>query len=292
MPDMSNAMGHATAGRTAPKMPLRYLRWNLHHLSLAYCVLAVVGVRFYGLPALAMGGLAAFLILLVTDGIARPGSSLFYPTLTHGPRSGGRVALSFDDGPDPVVTPQVLDALAQHGARATFFVIGRSLAAHPELGRRIAAEGHALGNHSWQHSRWQSFYSSARHMREIERGEEAIVAATGTPAPELYRAPVGLKGAELARAAWRRGLTVVAWSLHSHDTRLADAELIARRVLDRVREGDIVLLHDGHDLPGHSRPFCAEAVRLILKGLREKNLECVTIPELLGSSAAIPRKAA
>lgn len=287
MSDMPNQ-----SGGTAARMWLPYLRFNLHHLSLACCVLLVIGVWFYAWPLPLSGLPVLFLVLLVTDAIARPGSSLFYPTITHGPRQGQRVALSFDDGPDPEVTPAVLDVLAEFGVHATFFVIGKSLAAHPEIGRRMAAEGHVIGNHSWQHSRWQNFYSAGWHGKEMERGEQAIAAVTGPGAPALYRPPVGLKSGELAYAAWRRGLTVVAWSLHSRDTRLKDPESIARRVLERIRGGDIVLLHDGHDLPGRKRPMCAAALRLILQGLKDKGLECVTIPELLAPAGAAARKLA
>lgn len=277
---MMSPMPHQT-GTASTAMRLPYLRFNLHHLSLAGCVLLAVGMLFYGWPVLLSGTVVLLLVLLVTDAIARPGSSLFYPTVSHGPRLGRRVALSFDDGPDPAMTPKVLDVLAEYGAHATFFVIGEALVAYPEIGRRMVAEGHVIGNHSWQHSRWQNFYAAGWHGREIARGEQAIAAVTGSSAPVLYRAPVGLKSGELAHAAWRRGLTLVAWSLHSRDTRLKDPESIARRVLERVRAGDIVLMHDGHDLPGRTRPLCAKALRLILQGLRERGLECVTIPELL-----------
>ena len=265
-------------------MHLPYLRFNLHHLSLAACLLIGAGTWYYRWPPLVPGLAIAALVLLVTDGIARPGSSLFYPTVSHGPRGDRRVALSFDDGPDPETTPAVLDALKEYRARATFFVIGESLEAHPELGRRMTADGHAIGNHSWRHSRWQNFWFTSRLEREITRGEQAITTVTGA-ATTLYRPPIGLKTGELAHAAWKHGLTLVAWSLHSRDTRLRDPESIARRVLDRVQGGDIVLMHDGHDLPGRRRPLCAPALRLILAGLRERGLECVTVPELLAARA-------
>ena len=283
---MQNGMTKETA---TLRMRLAYLRFNFHHLSLACCLLLAVGVLYYGWPLLIPGLIAIALILLVTDAIARPGSNLFYPTITHGPRDSKQVALSFDDGPDPEMTPRVLDILARHNAHATFFVIGRSLGAHPEIGRRMAAEGHAIGNHSWAHSRWQNFRGAAWQGQEIERGERAVAAVTGSSTPVLYRPPVGLKSGELGLAAWRRGLTLVAWSLHSRDTRLKDPESVARRVLDKVRGGDIVLLHDGHDLPGQKRPLCADALHLILEGLSEKGLECVTVPELLNPSGAAPR---
>ena len=233
------------------------------------------GFASLGIPALA-------LIALITDGVARASSSVLYPTITHGPKEGNRIALTFDDGPDPEVTPAVLDVLKQHGARSTFFTIGRLLEQQPQLAQRIVAEGHELGNHSWQHSRWQNFFSARRHAMDMERSERAIAKITGATTPPLFRPPVGLKSPELARAACPRGIVMVAWSLHSRDTRTNDPRCIADRVLRRARAGDIVLMHDGHDLPGRHRPACAQALPLILKGLQVQGLQPVPVSELLG----------
>ena len=273
----------------APRYPVRRmkwqaLRWNLHHLTNFCILLFVIGVLMFGRVGLWLGIPVLLLALVLTDGIARPGSNLFYPTITHGLRDSKRVALTFDDGPDPEMTPQVLDALAEYDARATFFVIGKKLTAQPVLSKRMVDAGHVVANHSWQHSRLQNFYFSKWQAQEIGHGIEAITAVTGTPPSRLYRPPVGLKNWALGRAAWHHDLILVAWSLHSHDTRLPDPQRIAQRVLAKVRGGDIILLHDGHDLPGGQRPFCAAALRLILQGLRERGLECVTVPELLGRS--------
>lgn len=269
---------------TAPILRWRWLRWNLHHIALAYLAITAAGVLAFSWPLLLLVIPGALLVWLVADGMLRPSSSLFYPTVRHGPRDARRVALSFDDGPDAEATPQVLDALAQHGARATFFVIGKALAAQPQLEQRMRAEGHVIGNHSWQHSRWQNFRLFSWQRRELERCGQAIAALNGGCWPRLYRPPVGLKSPELARAVWERGLTLVAWSLHSHDTRQPHPERIARRVLAKIRGGDIVLLHDGHDLAGRHRPQCVQAVRLILDGLHAREFECVTVPELLHGS--------
>lgn len=257
-------------------------------LLVAACVaVTVAAVGVFGFSLLSVGIPAALLLALLADGIARPSSSLLYPTVSHGSRTGHRVALTFDDGPDPDVTPLVLDVLAQHGARATFFTIGRALQAQPLLARRIAAERHELGNHSWAHSRWQNFFGALRQQREIERGAQAIAALTGNAQP-LYRPPIGLKSPPLARAARQLQLTVVAWSLHSQDTRSDDPQRIAQRVLEKIRPGDIVLMHDGHDLPGRHRPACAQALPQILQGLRDKGLQCVTVSELLRASEVTP----
>jgi peptidoglycan/xylan/chitin deacetylase (PgdA/CDA1 family) len=250
-------------------------------LVLVYGAATAGALGSVGLSALSLGLPAGLFFALLADGIARPGSNVLYPTVTHGPRAGRRVALSFDDGPDPEVTPAVLNALAEYGARATFFSIGQSLDAHPQLARRIVAEGHELGNHSWRHSRWQNLFGASEQTREIERGAQSIAAVTGSKAKPLYRPPIGLKSPPLARAAYQHQLTLVAWSLHSRDTRTADPRRVARRVLQRIRPGDIVLMHDGHDLPGRHRRACAQATPLILQGLREKALQCVTVSELL-----------
>lgn len=250
-------------------------------LALACVVLAAAAVGLFGLSLASVGIPAALLLALLADGILRPSSSLLHPTLSHGSRQGRCVALSFDDGPDPEVTPLVLDALARYGARATFFTIGRALEAHPQLACRMAAEQHELGNHSWAHSRTQNFFGPQRQRREIERGAQAITALTGSRVQPLYRPPMGLKSPPLALAARQLGLTVVAWSLHSRDTRGDDPQRIAQRVLEKIRAGDIVLMHDGHDLPGRHRPACAQALPQILQGLRDKGLECVTVSELL-----------
>jgi peptidoglycan-N-acetylglucosamine deacetylase len=255
-------------------------------LALAYGVATVGAVGSLGLSALSVGIPAAVFLALMTDGVARPSSNLFYPTVSHGSRNHACIALTFDDGPDPEVTPRVLDALATHGVRATFFAIGHKLEAHPELARRIRAEGHELGNHSWHHSRWQNFFGPAAHTRELARGARAIRAVTGERASPLYRPPIGLKSPSLARAAHHARLTLVGWSLKSLDTQIADPERIAARVLRRIRPGDIVLLHDGHDRLGRHRPACARAVPLILRGLHEKGLACATVSDLLRRAGA------
>jgi len=257
-------------------------------LALAYAAVAAGSVGVFGFSLPSVGIPAAILLALFADGIARPGSSLFYPTVSRGSRAGHRVALSFDDGPDPQVTPAVLDALAQYGARATFFAIGRSLEAHPHLAQRLLAEHHELGNHSWQHSRWQNFFGVRQQLLEIERGERAVATHTGPGHRPLYRPPIGLKSPPLGVAARRLQLTLVAWSLHSRDSQGSDPQRIARRVLRNIRPGDIVLMHDGHDLPGHHRPACAPALQQILQGLRERHLQCVTVSELLGSDPPDP----
>lgn len=229
---------------------------------------------------LALGASAAFLAVL-TDGIFRPSSSVLYPTISHGPRDRPRVALTFDDGPDPEVTPSMLDTLDAAGARATFFVIGRHLENHRDIAVRALREGHELGNHSWMHSYLQNFYRTDQQQSDVERSTRLIQELSGSAAQPLYRPPVGLKSPPLARVAHARKLKVVAWSLHSRDTLSRDPVATAERVLSRITAGDIVLMHDGHERDGKHRRIAAAALPLILRGLRERGLSAVTVSELL-----------
>jgi peptidoglycan/xylan/chitin deacetylase (PgdA/CDA1 family) len=179
--------------------------------------------------------------------------------------------------------------LFEHQARATFFVIGRQLEKSLAIGQRMLEGGHELGNHSWQHSRLQNFYSTAGHGVEIDRCSQLIKSVTGHERDPLYRPPVGLKSPAMARAAHQRKLTAVAWSIHSRDTIMRDANTIARNVLRRIRPGDIVLLHDGHDLDNRHRPIIHEIVPLLLKGLRELGLRSVPVSELTADTQPAAR---
>lgn len=242
---------------------------------------AVLGsAAAFGPSALSIGLPFGAHALLMLDGIFRPASPVLYPTLVRGRSDRPQVALTFDDGPDPEITPRLLDMLAEHDARATFFVIGRQLEKSVAIGKRMLDAGHELGNHSWHHSRLQNFYSAARHGVEIDRCAQLIKSVTGEAREPLYRPPVGLKSPAMARAAHQRNLTAVAWSIHSRDTIIRDANTITRNVLRRIRPGDIVLLHDGHDLDRRHRPIIHQIVPLLLRGLRERGLQSVPVSEL------------
>lgn len=242
---------------------------------------AVLGsAAAFGPSALSIGLPFGAHALLMMDGIFRPASSILYPTLVRGRTDRPQVSLTFDDGPDPDITPALLDMLAEHHARATFFVIGRQLEKSLAIGERMLKEGHELGNHSWQHSRLQNFYSAAGHGEQIDRCSQLIKSLTHAEREPLYRPPVGLKSPAMARAAHQRNLTAVAWSIHSRDTIMRDANTIARNVLRSIRPGDIVLLHDGHDLDQRHRPIIHQIVPLLLQGLRERGLRSVPVSEL------------
>jgi peptidoglycan/xylan/chitin deacetylase (PgdA/CDA1 family) len=230
--------------------------------------------------ALALGaGVAAW-------GAFHPGSQLFGPTLRHTPRAND-IALTFDDGPNPAVTPQLLDLLDRHSARATFFVIGRFVRECPDLVREIAARGHALGNHTDTHPAL-TFLSARRIEQELSRCQGAIASALGSgAAPPLWmRPPYGFRGPQLRGAVRSAGLRRVAmWSVIGYDWKPQPPEkLIAR--LARVGKsrrwgGDIVLLHDGdHRALNGDRRHVVAALEHCLPRWREAGREFVTINAL------------
>lgn len=251
--------------------------------AIAAATASLIGalVWHYGFSFWTFGLPACLFLLLVVDGIFRPGARWFLPVITRGCRDGKAIALTFDDGPDPAVTPQILDLLKSRDAKATFFVIGRHVEAHPELARRIVADGHELGNHTYAHSRMFNFWFAPQMRREIARANEVIERIT-RQRPRWFRPPVGLKNPQLILATRPLKLDTVLWSLHARDTMQSDPQRIAARVLGRIRAGDIVDLHDGHDLPGQHRPQIVGAVAAILDGLKQRGLRATTLSDLLG----------
>ncbi len=184
------------------------------------------------------------------------------------------LALTFDDGPDSVNTPRILDALRHHHAHATFFVLGAQARLHPELVRRIVSEGHALGSHSWSHP---SRVSPQRAREEVESTEALLKKVTGQP-PILFRPPYGILKNGLASVAQKKGNAVILWTISSADTRPISTRQIADNIIHTPDSGDIALMHDG---PGHIKT--AEAVPTILDELGRSGWRFVTVPQLLTS---------
>ncbi|WP_093837156.1 polysaccharide deacetylase family protein [Streptomyces aidingensis] len=183
------------------------------------------------------------------------------------PTSAPSVALTFDDGPGPY-TAGLLDTLDAHGARATFFDVGEMVAARPELARRQAGAGHEIGNHSWSHPRLTGL-SERRLREEIDRTCAVIEQTTGS-APGLLRPPFGDHDERVRRAA---GMPLIMWSVDPEDWRIKDTGHVTRAVLDAVRPGDVVLMHD-------IQPTTVAAVPEILQVLSGRGYRFVTVSEL------------
>ena len=182
------------------------------------------------------------------------------------------MALTFDDGPDPRWTPAVLDLLHRYRVRATFCLVGEHVTEHPELVRRIAAQGHALCDHTWSHDEHLPDRPQATIRAEIDRTYSAIVTASGGVRPRYFRAPGGRWSPAVVAEARRLGLRPLGWSVDPADWRRPPAALITRRVLDQVAPGAVVLLHDGYG----NRAATLAALRDILPALAARHLTATT----------------
>jgi peptidoglycan/xylan/chitin deacetylase (PgdA/CDA1 family) len=244
-----------------------------------------------GWAALAIAAIAVALVGFFTYAIAHPSSQFFIPVVDRLASDAPVVALTFDDGPDPVVTPRILDLLAAHGARATFFVLGERAARHPDVIRRIHREGHTVGTHTQRHLLRFHFARPRFVRREIEDAVD-VVAGILPVRPALFRPPQGLRTPNFA-SGWRlvrtRGLTCVTWSVRALDSLPTTADAIVGRVAHRLAPGAIVALHDGTGLGGgRDRAPTLAALPRILAACQARGLRCVALGETGGAAREVP----
>jgi peptidoglycan/xylan/chitin deacetylase (PgdA/CDA1 family) len=227
----------------------------------------------------AAGALVANHVVLAAASLS-PRSSWVGPNLVRLPEDAarrGEVALTFDDGPDPGVTPRVLDLLDGAGARATFFCIGRRAETYRDLTAEIARRGHRVENHSHTHPHLFACYLWGAMRREIERAQEAIADTVGRR-PRLFRAPAGFRNPLLDGVLHRTGLRLVSWTRRGFDAVQRDPEAVARRLLQGLSAGDILLLHDGSTL--HARGGNRQVLEVlprVLDALAARGLRSVPI---------------
>ena len=185
------------------------------------------------------------------------------------------IALTIDDGPWPKTTAKMLDILKQNHVKATFFWVGTALQENPEIGKRVVAEGHAIGNHTWHH--WYRKMDQATAKSEIEKTNELIYQTTGVKT-SFFRPPGGYLNNGLAAYAKSQKNSVVMWSVTSADTDpRAKYQVFVKNVIRDAKPGAIVLMHDG----GGNRERTVKALPEIISGLKQQGYRFVTVPELL-----------
>ncbi|TMQ07839.1 MAG: polysaccharide deacetylase family protein [Deltaproteobacteria bacterium] len=222
------------------------------------------------LSILALAALVGLLYLLCYGGYQGPVDWIMR-TDSHGDRGRRRVALTFDDGPHPVHTAPLLDALAELGVPATFFVVGRDVDANPELVARIARDGHELGNHTYRH-RYLPLARSRSVERELDATDRAIARAAGV-VPRIARPPWGGRSPRNVAVFRRLRKRLVLWDVNSYDWKGKPAAEVVRRVLARARGGSIILMHEARD----GGETTIEAVRMLVPALRARGFELVTV---------------
>lgn len=227
----------------------------------------------------ALGAVLANHVLLMLTGLW-PRSRWLGPNWTRLPAAAAarnEIALTIDDGPDPIVTPQVLELLDRYAARATFFCIGDSAARYPDLCREIVRRGHAVENHSQHHRHHFALMGPSGFMRELQAAQDTLTAITGQT-PLFFRAPAGLRNPFLDPVLASLGLRLASWSSRGFDTRIGDVERVRSKLLRGLRAGAILLLHDGNAArtPG-GIPVILEVLPPVLAAARAANLRLVTL---------------
>lgn len=274
-------------GHTDPSLPNRITdlmsspsstRWQpmpLVQATAGIHVLATLGLFTPAWPW-SLGALAANHALITATGLW-PRSSWLGPNLTHLPRDRPHVAITIDDGPDPAVTPAVLDLLQERQAVATFFCIGAQVQRHPELAREIVRRGHAIGNHSQHHRHHFSVMGPAQLKREIATAQAVIADVTGHR-PRWFRAPAGLRNIFLDPVLHGLGLQLASWTRRGFDTRTGDPARVLQRLTQGLQAGDILLLHDRHAArTPQGRPVLLEVLPPLLGAIREHGLRPVRL---------------
>jgi peptidoglycan/xylan/chitin deacetylase (PgdA/CDA1 family) len=234
--------------------------------------LAMVDVRLAALP------LAGF-VLICLGAPFFPGFGFFAPIINRGAGGFKSVALTFDDGPDPLTTPLLLDLLEKRKVKATFFVIGEKAVAHPALIDRIIQNGHALGNHSFRHSTGVFFRTVSVVLKDIAATQK-VLQKHGVE-PLVYRPPVGIVSPRLWPALKKTGLTLVTFSNRPLDRGNRRLSNLAKKVLKRLQDGDIVLLHDRRPPDIALIDTWLKDVAAVVDGIEKRGMRVVPLSELI-----------
>jgi peptidoglycan/xylan/chitin deacetylase (PgdA/CDA1 family) len=264
-------------------------------ISFAIALLAaggslVIAITGHAPPLVWLTAATLGLLVTLSLGIFFMSFGLFArPILAGDPHtSAGRVALTFDDGPDPAHTPSVLDLLERHGHRGTFFIIGRRGAEQPELLTEIVRRGHALANHSFGHARATAFFSVPRLIGDLQRAQATIAAVQDRPS-RWFRPPAGVLSPRVTSAASAVGLELVGWTASARDGIATTVERAHRRLERAARPGAILVLHDGAER-GDRAPIAAKVLEQLCQTLAARGLRSVTLDELLDPAAPRSRR--
>ncbi len=262
---MGNGTGNSSSWSLAERIGLAA------HVTAA--ALAVIDIRLAAIP------LVAFLVLcLVAPFFTR--LSFYLPIVSRGKSGKQAVALTFDDGPDPASTPELLRLLATHRIPATFFITGKKAAAHPELIREIVEQGHTVGNHSYSHDIFIMFKGRRALQREIET-TQSILHAYGIRS-FAFRPPVGITNPLLKRILRKTGMYTVNFSCRALDVGNRRVKQLAEKILKRIQPDDIVILHDIRPKEEPLLPYWLNELELMLSGIEQKGLAILPLSEIIG----------
>jgi peptidoglycan-N-acetylglucosamine deacetylase len=245
---------------------------TLNILGFAMLAITASAVAYGYVGTWAFVPLAIIYVAVLGWGVFDIGSQFFVRTVWKGPK--GQIAFTFDDGPHPVHTPQILQLLDEEGVKAAFFCIGRHAERYPELVREIDARGHVVGNHTYLHTHRFGLMSAEQVCKEIRHGREAIARIIGR-SPRMFRPPFGVINPKIAKAVEAERDVIIGWDLRSRDGVARSEKDILDRVIPRLRRSSLVLFHD-------TNPHTPGAVRKVIHLCRQNGTEIVSLPELTG----------
>ena len=232
---------------------------------------------------------------LITVGVAAVGGSAAYQsmaptaqwfgrTFARGARGAKQMALTYDDGPNDPHTPRLLEVLAKHNVKATFFVIGRYVQRRPDLVRELVKAGHVVGNHTFTHPHL-AVSAAVETTNQLEECQRAVQEVSGE-APRLFRPPFGSRRPATLRIARSMGLEPVMWNVTSWDWKMPPADKIVQICMRQMRGGDVILMHDGgHRAFGADRSRTVLATERLIERHKSEGYEFVTIQQMMGSRA-------
>jgi peptidoglycan/xylan/chitin deacetylase (PgdA/CDA1 family) len=236
-------------------------------------ILLFFNIRLGMFPILAI---IVWLILLII-GSVNICSGFYIKVFCKGKASEKIITLTFDDGPDGIITPKVLAILAKYNIPATFFVIGKKAEKQADLIQRIITKGHLIGLHSYGHAFFFDLYRRGKMEQDLRKAEGVIMKVTGKR-PLLFRPPYGVTNPTLAKVVKKYGYYVIGWSIRSLDTTIKDAEKIAARIIGKLHPGAVILMHDIQNIT-------PEALEKVIVRAKEEGYRFVGLEKMFGIEA-------
>ena len=197
---------------------------------------------------------------LIFYGCVRIGAQFFMPVLCGAKTNKRVVTLTFDDGPHPTISQQILDTLKRYDVPVVFFCIGKNISGNETILQRMRNEGHLVGNHSFSHHFWFDLFGAKKMLVDMQQMDDAVVKVTGSR-PLLFRPPYGVINPNLKKAIIKGGYTPIGWNVRSFDTTIKDKQKLLLRITDRIRPGAIILLHDSMQITADILPELIENIK-------------------------------
>ncbi len=244
--------------------------WNIFSGNSTINLFHAHALLFYALLFILYFGISFVMAFL-------PCTNFHHRVICHGITDEKLVAITFDDVPNPEKTPVVLDILDMYHVKATFFCIGKNIADHEQLIKRMDEEGHLIGNHSFSHSKWFDLFSSRMMQAEFLKTDQLINKITGK-SPLFFRPPFGVVNPMVSNALKNMHWQPVCWNIRSFDTLVNDPEKTMNRILKRLKPGSVILLHD-------FTPFAQKHLGELISGIQDAGFRIVPLDKMLNMPA-------